>query len=70
MSSGMHGHNGLDPETNLHLVKTYVTPVLLYGLELVLPNNTLMNKLEVYQKKMLKKLTLPKIPQMIQCTWY
>ena len=28
MSSGMHGHNGLDPEkTNLHLVKTYVLPV-------------------------------------------
>ena len=21
MSSGMHGHNGLDPETNLHLIK-------------------------------------------------
>ena len=60
MSSGMHGHNGLDPETNLHLVKTYVTPVLLYGLELVLPNRTLMNKLEVYQKKMLKQiLSLP-----------
>ena len=56
MSSGMHGHNGLDPETNLHLVKTYVTPVLLYGLELVLPNKTLINKLEVYQKKMLKQL--------------
>ena len=36
MSSGMHGHNGLDPETNLHLIKTYVTPILLYGLEVVL----------------------------------
>ena len=23
MSSGMHGHNVLDPETNLHLMKTY-----------------------------------------------
>ena len=22
MSSGMHGHNGFDPETNLHLVST------------------------------------------------
>ena len=37
MSSGMHGHNGLDPETNLHLVKTYIFLVLLCGLELVLP---------------------------------
>ena len=60
MSSGMHGHNGLDPETNLHLVKTYVLPVLLYGLELVLPCKTLINKLETYQKKMLKQiLSLP-----------
>ena len=54
MSSGMHGHNGLDPETNLHLMKTYEFPVLLYGLELVLPCKTLINKLEIYQKKNLK----------------
>ena len=33
-----------------------MTPVLLYGIELVLPNKTLINKLEVYQKKMLKQL--------------
>ena len=60
MSSGMHGHNGLDPETNLHLVKTYVLHVLLYGLELVLPCKTLIDKLETYQKKMLKQiLSLP-----------
>ena len=56
MSSGMHGHNGLDPETNLHLVKTYLLPVLLYGLELVLPCKTLKNKLETYHKKMLKQI--------------
>ena len=48
MSSGMHGHNAQDPETNLHLVKTYVLSVLLYGLELVLPCKTLINKLETY----------------------
>ena len=60
MSSGMHGHNGLDPQTNLHLVKTYVLPVLLYRLELVLPCKTLINKLETYQKKMLQQiLSLP-----------
>ena len=60
MSSGMHGYNGLDPETNLHLMKTYVLPVLLYGLELVLPSKTLINKLETYEKKILKQiLSLP-----------
>jgi hypothetical protein len=32
-----HGHNGLDPESLLHIYKTYITPVLLYGMELLLP---------------------------------
>ena len=41
MSSGFHGHNGLDPETKLQLIRTYFTPILLYGLELILPNRTL-----------------------------
>ena len=53
MSSGMDGHNGLDSDTNLHLVKIYVLPLLLYGPELVLPSKTLINKLENYQKKIL-----------------
>jgi hypothetical protein len=26
MASGLHGHNGLDPETSLQLYKTYVLP--------------------------------------------
>ena len=56
MSSGMHGHNGFDPDTNLHLIKTYVTPILIYELEVVLLNKTLINKLEVYQKKILKQI--------------
>ena len=46
--------------TNLHLLKTYVLPVLLYGIELVLPCKALVNKLETYQKKMLEQiLSLP-----------
>ena len=49
MSSGMHGHNGLYSDTNLHLVKTYILTVLLYGPELELPKKTLINKLENYQ---------------------
>ena len=56
MASGMHGYNGKDPETNLHLMKTYVLPA--YGLELVMPRKTLINKLETYQKKMLKQILL------------
>ena len=43
MSSRMYVHNGLDPEIILHLQKTYVLPVLLYGLELVLSSKILIN---------------------------
>ena len=33
----LHGVNGLDPETSLHLIRLYVLPVLTYGLEIILP---------------------------------
>ena len=33
MSSGLHGENGLDPDTFIHLMPTYAMPVLMYGLE-------------------------------------
>jgi hypothetical protein len=36
---GFHGHNGLDPESLLHIFNTYITPVLLYGMELLLPSS-------------------------------
>ena len=35
MSAGLHGENGLGPETSLHLYQIYVLPVLLYGMEVV-----------------------------------
>ena len=56
LSAGLHGHNGLDPQTSLHIIRIYVLPVLLYGLELILPNKTLTERLEVYQKKLLKRI--------------
>ena len=34
MGSSLHGENGLDPETPVHLLQTYVIPVLVYELEL------------------------------------
>ena len=59
--SGFHGYNGLDIDKILHLFKIYVTPILLYGLELILPTaiDCLM-QIENFQKKMLKQiLSLP-----------
>ena len=43
MSSGLHGENGLDPETCTHLLQTYVLPAMVYGFEV--PNPALVEKL-------------------------
>ena len=57
---GFHGHNGLDPESLLHIYKTYITPVLLYGMELLLPSSKPLEQLELFQKRILKQiLSLP-----------
>ena len=50
-ASGLHGHNGLDPQTSLQLIKIYILPVLLYGLEIVILNKSQIERLELYQKK-------------------
>ena len=60
MAAGLHGENGLDPEASVQLTYTYVLPVLVYGLEVVFPNRTLMDKLKRVYKKFLKEvLSLP-----------
>jgi outer membrane protein TolC len=41
--AGLHGENGLDPLTIIHLYRTYVLPVLLYRLELLLPSRKLID---------------------------
>ncbi len=60
MASGLHGENGLDAETSIHLLQTYVLPILVYGLEVILPKVKLVEKLEVLHRKFLKQiLSLP-----------
>ena len=54
MSSGLHGENGLDPKTAIHLMQTYVIPVLVYGMEVVLPKQKYMDMLEKFSKRILK----------------
>ena len=57
---GYRGNNGLDPDTLINLFKTYITPVLLYGMELIIPKATPLIQLELFQKGMLKQiLSLP-----------
>ena len=56
MSAGLHGENGLDPETPLHLYQIYVVPILLYGLEIVLPRPKYLAVIEKFNKMYLKCL--------------
>jgi hypothetical protein len=53
---GFHGHNGLDPESLLHIYKIYITPVLLKGMELLLPSSKPLEQLELFQKRILKQI--------------
>jgi hypothetical protein len=57
--SGFHGYNGLDIDKMLHLFKIYVTPILLYGLELILPTaNCLMILMAMNQLELSWPLSL------------
>ena len=60
MGAGLHGNNGLDPDTSMHILQTYILPLLVYGMEVLLPKKTLMDKIERFHKKLLKQiLSLP-----------
>ena len=52
----MHGENGLYPASCVHLMKTYVLPVLSYGLEVLLPCKTQMDILERFLRNVLKQI--------------
>ena len=54
MGSGLHGENGLDPETAISLLQTYVIPVLFYGLEIIIPAGKALDTPEVQYKILLK----------------
>ena len=60
MAAGLHGNNGFDPDTSIHLLQTYDIPVLVYGLEVLLPKKASTEKLDRLHKKFLKMiLSLP-----------
>lgn len=56
MGSGLHGENGLDPETAISLLQTYVIPILFYGLEVILPSGKALEILEIQYRKLLKQI--------------
>jgi hypothetical protein len=38
MRSGLHDENGFDPVTSISILRTYVIPIMFYGLETLLPS--------------------------------
>lgn len=60
MPAGLHGENGLDPESAIHVFQLYVLPVLLYGLEVAVPTKHNLELVERYLRTTLKQiLSLP-----------
>lgn len=60
MGTGLHGKNGLNPVSCLQLFHVYVLPVLLYGLEILLPGPGQLAPIETFNRKCLKQiLSLP-----------
>ena len=60
MGTGLHGENGLDPETAVSLLQTSVFPIPFYGSEVIVPNENALNILETQYKKLHKQiLSLP-----------
>lgn len=53
MKPGLHGENGLDPVTCLHLFTVYLMPVLLHSLEICLPTDRVLHRLAMFLKKVL-----------------
>ena len=56
MASGLHGENGMDPETALSLLQTYILPVLTYGLEVIVPSKKVLPILETQYRKIIKQI--------------
>ncbi len=56
MGVGLHGTNGLDPGTAVHMIKTYVLPKLLFGLDSVTLTRKDVDMLESYYRGLLKQI--------------
>ena len=61
MGAGLHGLNGLNPAISLQLIKIYIIPRLLYGLEAMILTESDVKMIETYYRTLLKQIQhLPK----------
>jgi hypothetical protein len=58
MGTGLHGENGLDPVTSISLLKTYILPILTYGLEIVIPKGKILDDTKLLQEILKQVLSL------------
>ena len=56
MNTGLHGTNGLNPETSYVIYKCYVIPRMLYELEVIHLTKTQLNQLERYNLRTLRQI--------------
>lgn len=56
MGTGLHGENGLDPETAMSMIRTFILPILTYGLEIVLPKGKNLDNINRQYKKWIKQI--------------
>ncbi|VDI14872.1 Hypothetical predicted protein [Mytilus galloprovincialis] len=56
MGAGLHGENGLDPETVVSLFRTYILPVLTYGLEVLIPTGKNLDLIQQQHKRWIKQI--------------
>lgn len=56
MGAGLYGLNGLNPKASIHIVRCYVLPRLLYGLEVIRLTKSDITQLSTYFIKLLKQL--------------
>jgi hypothetical protein len=56
MGTGLHGTNGLPPAICVRVLNTYIMPILLYGLEILLPSPSDIKEAEAFHTRTLKQL--------------
>jgi hypothetical protein len=56
MGAGLHGINGITPKIAFHLVSIYILPIMLHGMEVLLPKGTQLRTLNKYYEEMMRRI--------------
>lgn len=56
LGAGLHGINGLNPMVSIHLIRIYILPRLVYGLDVIRLTTKDMDNISMYFKRLLKQV--------------